>query len=112
MSRISQPAPFQPLAGLPLRLIVTLMCSGAFALYAVGTDWYWIAVRQLPRPLVSSIYVVLASARSLLADDTSVAEDQAEFYAAWFVVCCVAFLGWIAVAIFRRVWPERKTHAA
>ena len=111
MSRIHLPGLSQPLAGRLLRLVVVAMCSGAFALYALGTDWYWLAVGQLPRPIVASIYVALGRARSLLADDAAVAEDQAEFYAAWFLVCCVAFLGWIAAATFRRVWLGRKTQA-
>ncbi len=109
MSRNFKPRLFQPHSGLTVRLVMTVICSGAFALYAVGTDWYWVAFRQLPSPFVSS---VLARVRSLLADDTSVAERQAEFYAAWFVVCCVAFLGWIAAAAFRRIWLQRKPNAA
>ncbi len=112
MSRIFQPELLQQLGRLPVRFVMTVMCSGAFALYAVGADWYWLAVRQLPRPLVSSMDLVLVHARSLLADDTSVAERQAEFYGAWFVVCCIAFLGWMVAADFRRVWLERITHAA
>jgi len=56
--------------------------------------------------------LVLVRARSLLADDTSVAERQADFYEAWFLVCCVALLGWIDAAVCRRVWPDRKARAA
>ena len=112
MSRSSQPVLPQSLGRLPIRFVMTVMCSGAFALYAVGTGWYWHAVRQLPRPLVSSMDLVLVRARSLLADDTSVAERQADFYEAWFLVCCVALLGWIDAAVCRRVWPDRKARAA
>ena len=91
-----------------MRWIVVAVCSGAIALYAVGTDWYWLSVGQLPRPFIASIHVVLGRAQSLLTDDTTVAEDQAEFYAAWLLVCCVAFVGWIAAGAFRRVWLRRK----
>ncbi len=109
MSQISLQGRIQPLAGLTLRLVVTVVCSGALALYAVGTNWYWAAVRQLPEHLVAPIYGVVASARSLMADDTSVAERQADFISAWFVVCCAACFAWIVAALFRRVWLGHKT---
>lgn len=111
MNRIHSPGLSKRLAGRLLRCVTAAVCSGAIALYAVGTDWYWLAVGQLPKPFVASIHMVLERARSLLADDTTVAEDQAEFYAAWFLVCCVAFVGWIAAKAFRRVRLGHKAQA-
>ena len=109
MSQISPQGRIQPLAGLPRRLAVIVVCSGALALYAVGTSWYWAAVRHLPEHLVAPISAVVASARSLMAADTSVAERQADFILAWFVVFCAACFAWIVAALFRRVWLGRKT---
>ena len=44
----------------------------------------------------------------MLADDTTVAEEQAEFYLAWLLVCVIAILGWITAAAFHRIWLARK----
>jgi len=85
-----------------------VMCSGALALYAVGTGCYWSAVEHLPRPIAAWFGVAVARARPLLAEDTTVAEEQAEFYSAWLLLCGVSILAWITAAAFRRIWLARR----
>ncbi len=102
---------FHSLASRLLGFVMVAMCSGAIALYAVGTGWYWSAIGQLPGPIAAWIDVTVGRARLLLADDTTVAEEQTEFYLAWLLVCGIAILGWIIAATFRRIWLARKAGA-
>jgi len=99
---------FQALASKLLGFVVVAMCSGAIALYAVGTGWYWSAIGKLPAPIAAWIGVAVGRARPLLAEDTTVAEEQAGFYLAWLLVCGVATLGWITAAAIRRTWLASK----
>ena len=98
----------QSLASKMLGFVTVAMCSGAIALYAVGTGWYWSVVGQLPAPIAAWIGAAVGRARPLLAEDTTVAEQQAEFYLAWLLACCIAILGWLTAAAFRRSWLARK----
>ncbi len=99
---------FQSLARRLLGFAMVAMCSGAVALYAVGTGWYWSAIGRLPVPIAEWIGAAVGRVRPLLADDTTVAEEQAEFYLAWLLVCVIAILGWITAAAFHRIWLARK----
>ncbi len=81
---------------------------GAIALYAVGTNWYWRALHQLPEPLSALLGLMLEKARPLLGEDTTIAESQAEFYTAWLIVCFVVLLGWILAVIRRRFHLQRR----
>ncbi len=65
---------------------------GAIALYAVGTSWYWKALQHLPKPPNAFIGLMAVKARPLLAEDTAIAEGQAEFYTTWLIVCFVVLL--------------------
>lgn len=71
---------FQSLASKMLGFVTVAMGSGAIALYAVGTGWYWNVVRQVPAPIAAWIGAAVGRARPLLAEDTTVAEQQAEFF--------------------------------
>ena len=75
---------------------------GAIALYAVGTSWYWKALHQLPKPLNAFIGLMAEKARPLLAEDTAIAEGQAEFYTTWLIVCFVVLLVRILAIVSRR----------
>ncbi len=102
---------FQSLASRLLRLGTLAMCSGAVSLYAVGTGWYWKAIGQLPGPIAARIGAAVASARPLLNEDTTVAQEQAEFYLAWLLVCGIAILGWTIATAFRRIWLAQEAPA-
>ena len=99
---------FQSLTRKLLVFVMVAMCSGAIALRAVGTGWYWSAVGQFPAPIAAWIGAAVGRARPLLAEDTTVAEEQAEFYLAWLLACSIAILGWLTAAAFRRIWLAGK----
>ena len=99
---------FQSLASGLLGFVTVAVCSCALAFYAVGTGWYWSAIGQLPGPVAKWLSLAVARARPLLAEDTTVAEEQAEFYLAWLLVCGISILGWIAASAFRRIWFGRR----
>jgi hypothetical protein len=101
MNRFFEQGRIQRIVELSLRLVMPVTCAGTFALYVVDTNWYWTVVARLPEPIASAIYLHMASARSLLIDSTSLAEDQAKFYSPWFAAFCIGFLGWTFGAVFR-----------
>ncbi len=95
-----------------LRLAIAVILCGAIALYAVGASWYWDFSHHLPAAVTSAIAGYVARVRSLLADDTTIAEEQAAFYVSWILAVVIALLAWAVLAATRRALGGRRGSAA
>lgn len=78
--------------------------SGVVGLYTVGTELYSNVVQRLPGPLLG---YVAKGVRPLFSDDTTIAEEQIDFYLAWLLVGISLAILWV---IFRLVRRPRQTN--
>jgi H+/Cl- antiporter ClcA len=78
-----------------------VVVSGVVGLYAVGTELYGSVVQRLRGPFFD---YVAEHVRPRLSDDTTVAEEQIDFYLAWLLVGISLAILW---AVFRKVRRHR-----